>query len=182
MAIKKSRYFETITRSFVSLFVVVISLLIGCGGGGDDGGGGGSAQPSDSFGTILSSGTLTGIVSGLDQEEPLSEYWTKERMSRAMKNSRDLKKPVDLKAGLSALGKMTRQVPEGIGKRFAPYNPDAGGETKSASYGSVSSGASPSWKSGADFSCPPSSYKTLFHKGTRILSGKNDGRSFFRSK
>ena len=175
---KKSRYFTALLSTVFSSFLIVLALIVGCGGGGDDGGSGSSAQPSDNFGTILSSGILEKIAPGPDQRESVTEYWTKERMERAAKNSPGLKRPVDLKAGLSALGKMTRQVPEGIGKRFEPYNPDAGGEAKSANYGLLS-GASPSWSSKADFSCPPSSYKLYSTRGHTYYPERTMGALFF---
>ncbi len=180
MVMQEAKHFPANIPSVISLFFIVFAL-IGCGGGGDDGGGGGSAQPSDSFGSIVSSGILTRIVTGADQGDPLAEYWTKERMSRATKNSRDLKKPLDLKAGLSVLGKMTREVPQGMGKSFAPCNPDAGGEEASVN-GAALTGASPSWKSGADFTCPPSSYKLYYTRGPAYYPERTMGALFFTTR
>ena len=175
---KKYGYFKALLSGIFSSLFIALALIIGCGGGGDDGGGGGTAQPSDSFGTILSSGILEKIAPGSDQGESVAEYWTKERMERAVRNSANLRMPVDLKAGLSSLGKMTRQVPGGIGKSFAPYNPDAGWEAASVT-GAAMSGASPSWSSKADFSCPPSSYKLYSTRGHEYYPERTMGALFF---
>jgi hypothetical protein len=168
-------------KSFLLLLFSLVFIVLSCSGGGDDGGSGGSAQPSDSFGSIMSSGTLTGIVSKLNQGESVKEYWTKERILRAAKNPITLQQPVDFTQSISPIPKASNQIQMDTEKSYAPYNPDAGKESIRMS-SDLYSGYPSSAVAKADFRCPPSDYKLYSTRGYQYYPEKTMGALFVQTK
>jgi hypothetical protein len=177
---KKPEYFPSSMSCLLSLLFCIF-MLIGCGGGGDDGGGGASSAPPDSFGTIMSSGTLTGMVSASAQKKTAEEYWTRERILRAAKNPITLPRPADLKLGISPEGKTAGQIEKGIEKSYEPYNPDADRQSRLAGK-SLLTGDKASLVSKAEYSCPPSSYKVYSTRGYQYYPEKTMGALFIQKK
>ena len=176
---QKNKYYF-LKRICIFSYFIFFLIFISCGGGGDDGGGAAPAPP-DSFGTIMPSGTLTGIVSGLDQGESVEEYWTKERILRAAKNPISLRPPFDFKSGLSPEGTRSVQNQLGIIKSYEPYNPDT--DTKSEFTGSsLSTGDKASLLSKVDYTCPPSGYKLYSTRGYQYYPEKTMGALFVQTK
>ena len=110
---------------FCSFFGLTFLMLVSCGGGG---GGEGTPPAPDNFGTILTKEPIaeTDSSKGLIAEtEPSEEFWTRERIQKAMENPLDMiielpsQKTETLPESINGTPKSSEPfIPNGINRNF----------------------------------------------------------------
>ena len=133
-----------------------------------------TVQPTDNFGSIMSTGPIV-------ESESNEEFWTKERVLKAVKNPLDMRKPSDEKFEISPTDKATQRIPDGVQESLPPYNPDADKKSNLIN-DMLFSKYDQSWISGTSYSCPSSSYKVYYTNGYQYYPERTMGVIVFLIK